>query len=140
VAGSAAPPCTPRVTTVGGKQAVANCGPAVVIVHVAGKSYTFKGGICSQSKSAGAALELDVGTLVRGAKGNAGKPYIGLLIAGKSLASVFEADYGGKQLFGDTLIKASGDIPSKGTFVSTAGLGPSFTGSWDCHGVVYEGP
>jgi len=111
-----------------------------VIVRLAGRSYTFKGGLCTQSKSAGAVLELDVGTLVEGAKGNAGKPYISFLIAGHGIASAFEADYGGKQLFGDTLIKASGNIPSKGTFVSTTALGPPFTGSWDCHGVVYQGP
>lgn len=135
-----APPCVPKLKTIAGKHAVVSCGPAVVVVHVAGKSYTFTGGLCSQSKSAGAELQLDVGTLVEGAKGNAGKPYISFLIAAHGLASAFEADYGGKQLFGDTLIKASGNIPSKGTFVSTAGIGPNFTGSWDCHGVVYQGP
>ena len=101
-------------------------------------SYTFKGGLCSQSKAAGGALQLGVGTLVEGAKGNAGKPYISFLIASHGIASVFEADYGGKQLFGDTLIKASGNLPSKGTFVST--IGPHFTASWDCHGVVYQTP
>jgi hypothetical protein len=135
-----APPCEPKVTKVSGKQAVVSCGPAVVIVHIAGKSYTFTKGLCMVSKSAGAALELDVGTLVEGAKGNAGKPYISFLVASTGIASAFEADYGGKQLFGDTLIKASGKIPSKGTFLSTAALGRSFTGSWDCHGVVYQGP
>jgi hypothetical protein len=135
-----APPCVPKLTTIAGKHAFVSCGPAVVIVHIAGKSYTFTGGLCTQSKSAGAGLELAVGTLVEGAKGNAGKPYISFLIASHGVASAFEADYGGKQLFGDTLIKASGNIPSKGTFVSTAGIGPSFTGSWDCHGVVYQAP
>ena len=135
-----APPCVPKLTTIAGKHAVVGCGPAVVIVHVAGRSYTFTGGLCTQSKSAGAELQLDVGTLVVGAKGNAGKPYISFLIGPHGLASAFEADYGGKQLFGDTLIKANGNIPSKGTFVSTAGLRASFTGSWDCHGVVYQAP
>jgi hypothetical protein len=135
-----APPCAPKLTTIAGKHAVVSCGPAVVIVHIAGKSYTFRKGLCTQSKASGAELQLSVGTLVEGAKGNADKPYISLLIATHGIASAFEADYGGKQLFGDTLIKASGNIPSKGTFVSTAGLGPHFTASWDCHGVVYQAP
>jgi hypothetical protein len=137
---ASAPPCVPKVTTVAGKRAVVSCGPAVVIVHLHGRSYTFTGGLCMQSKASSAELQLDVGTLVVGAKGNAGKPYISFLIASHGIASAFEADYGGKRLFGDTLIKASGNIPSKGTFVSTAGFGPHFTASWNCHGVVYRTP
>src|SRR5580704_12791858 len=81
MAGAAgAPPCVPKLSTIGGKQAVANCGPAIVTVRVSGKSYTFKGGFCSQSKAAGGALQLSLGTLVLNAKGNAGKPYISLLM------------------------------------------------------------
>jgi hypothetical protein len=138
-AGAASAPCLPKVTTIAGKHAVVNCGPAVVTIHLGGKSYTFKGGLCSASSTAKAALQLDAGTLVVGAKGNAGKPYISFLIAtNHAIASVFEADYGGKQLFGDTLIKVAGKIPLKGTF--TSAFGPHFTGAWDCHGVVDRTP
>jgi hypothetical protein len=137
---ASAPPCVPKLTTIAGKHAVVSCGPAVVIVHLHGKSYTFTSGLCVQSKASGAKLQLSVGTLVAGAKGNAGKPYVSFLIGSHGIASAFEADYGGKQLFGDTLIKASGNIPSKGTFVSTAGLGPHFTASWNCHRLVYQAP
>ncbi len=139
VAGAAgAPPCTPKLTTIAGKHAVVNCGPAVVTVQLSGKSYTFKNGFCSQSKAAKGALQLDVGTLVLNAKGNGGKPYISLLMTTGSLADAFDAYWNGKQLFGDTLIKRSGNFPSKGSFVSD--FGTHFTGTWDCHGVIYQSP
>jgi hypothetical protein len=140
MAGAAgAPPCVPKLSTIGGKQSVAHCGPAIVTVRVSGKSYTFKGGFCSQSKAAGGALQLSEGTLVLNAKGNAGKPYISLLITKGSLGgSAFEADWNGKKLFGDTLIKVSGSFPAKGSFAST--IGPHITGTWNCKGVVYQSP
>ena len=132
---ASAPPCAPKVTTTGGKHTVVNCGPAVVTVHLAGKTYTFKNGFCIQNKAVGA-MELAEGTLVQGAKGNGGKPFISLLVTKSGpLASVFQADWGGKQLFGDTLISHTGSFPSKGSFTSTAGI--HFTGTWDCHGVVF---
>lgn len=132
-------PCIPKITTIAGKHAVINCGPAVVTVRLSGKSYTFKNGFCSQSKTAKEALNLDVGTLVLNAKGNAGKPYLSLLMASSGpIASVFEADWNGKQLFGDTLIKHSGNLPSTESFVSD--FGPHFHRTWDCHGVIYQSP
>ena len=54
--------------------------------------------------------------------------------------SVFNADYGGKQILGDSLIKVSGNTPSKGTFTGTTATGAKFTGSWNCHGFVLQRP
>ena len=115
--------------------------PPLLILKAAGKTYNFSKGLCSQSKSAGAALELGLGTLVTGAHGNAGKPYLNMLIAKSKIASIFEADSGGKQILGDSLITAHGNIPSKGSFTGENPLtGAHFSGSWNCHGVVFKTP
>jgi hypothetical protein len=135
------PPCTPKVTKIQGHQAAVNCGPATATLHISGKTYTFRNGFCQQSKSAGSALQLDLGTTVLGVKGNAGKPDFSMLIAHvHAVASVFHADYGGRQILGDSLINVKGNIPSKGTFTSRVTVGAKFTGSWNCHGVVWQTP
>ena len=132
------PPCQATLTKVGGKRVLENCGPATVTLKYGGQTYHYTKGFCSDSKSAGADLDLDLGTLVAGSKGNGGEPYFSMLIA-KIGGSVFEADFGGKQLFGDTLIKSSGTM--KGTFTSTnVGAGEEFSGSWNCHGVIWHAP
>ena len=138
-----APPCTPKITKIQGHQAAVNCGPATATLHISGKTYTFRNGFCEQSKSVtGEALGLDLGTTVPGVKGNAGKPDFSMLIAHiHTVASVFGADYGGKDLLGgQSLINVKGNIPAKGTFTSRVTFGAKFTGSWNCHGVVWKGP
>jgi hypothetical protein len=139
---SSSPPCTPKVTKIKGHQAAVSCGPATATLQIGGKTYTFRNGFCQQSKSAGSTLQLDLGTVVTGVKGNAGQPDFSMLIGQvHSLASVFGADYGGKDLLGgDSLITVSGSIPSKGTFTSKVTVGAPFTGSWNCHGVVWKAP
>ena len=49
------PPCTPKITTIGGHKAAVNCGPATATLRIGGKTYTFRDGFCEQSKSTGAA-------------------------------------------------------------------------------------
>ncbi len=138
---ASAPPCIPKVVKINGKQAAENCGPATAILKVAGKTYSFKDGFCQQSKSAGSALSLDLGTVIVGVHGNAGKPDFSMLIAKSGIASVFQADFGGKQILGDSLITARGSIPSNGSFAGKSPLtGARFSGSWNCHGVVYQAP
>lgn len=134
-----APPCEPKLTRIGGKKAAVNCGPATVSLTVSGHTYRYTHGFCSDSKSNGAELDLTLGTLVVGAKGNAGEPYFSMLIAAKVGGSVFEADYGGKQVLGDSLIESSGKTKGafKGTDIDT---GAEFTGSWNCHGVIWHAP
>jgi hypothetical protein len=75
-------PCAPRVSTIEGRRATAYCGPATVVIQIGGQTYRFKDGLCDRSETVGA-LEVSVGTLVRGATGNAGLPFVGLVI-GKS--------------------------------------------------------
>jgi len=131
VAGAAAAsPCTPRVTAIN--------GPRAVVIKLGARTYSFRHGLCDRSASAGG-LELNVGTLVQGAKGNAGQPFVSLLIArSPSESEAFEADTGGHQLFGDTVIAPGATLFAKGTFSSL--LGAVFSGSWNCHGVIYNGP
>ena len=131
-------PCAPRVGELGGRRAIAYCGPAAVTIALAGRTYVFRGGLCDRSRSVGA-LALNVGTLVAGAGGNAGKPFVGLVIArSPSSSEAFEADAGGRTLFGDTEIVPGGSLLAKGTFNSE--LGTAFSGSWDCHGLIVAGP
>jgi len=137
-----APPCTPKITKIGGHTAAANCGPATATLRINGRTYTFHNGFCEQSKAAGSALELTLGTIVLGVKGNAGQPYFDMTI-GKNhfVAAVGGADYGGKDLLGgEGLINVRGSIPAKGTFTSRVTAGAKFTGTWNCHGVVWQAP
>jgi hypothetical protein len=139
-AAGATPPssCSPRHRTISGHRAIAYCGPATVVIDVAGTSYRFQGGTCDRSATIGG-LELNVGTLVQGAAGNAGKPFVGLVIAQRpSESEAFEADWSGRQLFGDTVVAPAGSLLAKGTFTSL--YGAAFSGSWDCHGVIFAGP
>lgn len=57
-------------------------------------------------------------------------------------AAVAGADYGGKDLPADAvpLIDVKGAVPSRGTFTQRIATGAKFTGSWNCHGVVWQGP
>ncbi|HST26728.1 MAG TPA: hypothetical protein VLJ76_12140, partial [Gaiellaceae bacterium] len=114
-----APPCTPKLAKINGHEAAVNCGPATATLHIGGKTYTFRNGFCEQSKVAGAALELNLGTIVTGVKNNAGKSYFTITIGSvHSTAAVGRADYGGKDLLGSAtpLINVKGSIPAKGTF------------------------
>jgi hypothetical protein len=135
------PPCTPKVTKVHGHPAALNCGPATATLHIGGKTYTFRNGLCQQSKSAGAALSLDLGTTVIGVKGNAGKPHFNIDVVKNVRNGSVGADYGGKTLIDDGLVTVNGKVPAGGTFSSKfsgPGFGPSFMGSWNCHGVIWQ--
>jgi hypothetical protein len=137
------PPCTPKITKIGGHTAAVNCGPATATLHIGGKTYTFRNGFCQQRNAA--ALQLDLGTTVVGVKGNAGKPNFSMLIThfhtGFGSGAVFGADYGGKSLLGgEGLINVRGNVSRTGTFTSTVSAGAKFTGSWNCHGFVWRHP
>ena len=134
----APPPCAPAATTIHGEPAIAYCGPATVVIQIGGATYHFRSGLCDVSRKMGA-LELSVGTLVQGVSGNAGRSFVGLVIAeSPSSSEAFEADARGRSLFGDSVIAQGGPLLGRGTFTSL--LGPAFSGSWNCHGVIYFGP
>ncbi len=138
-AGSA-PPCIPKLIKVKGQPIVYECGPATGTLHVEGKTYTYRNGLCQRSKTAGLALELDLGTLAATANGNAGKPYLSINIA--KIGGTVSGYYGGKQV-ANNLVSVTGHFPGQGTFKSKysgAGFGTTFSGSWNCHGVVWQTP
>jgi hypothetical protein len=135
---SASSGCSPEQTTISGHHAIAYCGPATVVIVIAGSSYRFHNGTCVRSAMMGG-LELNVGTLVAGAARNAGRPFVGLVIAQPpSESEAFEADTGGRQLFGDTVVAPHGTLLAKGTFTSL--YGTAFSGSWNCHTLISSGP
>jgi hypothetical protein len=141
VAGSTGPPCTPKITKIGGKPAVIACGPATATVSIGGKTYSFKSGFCESSTANKEALHLTLGTVVETTKPGSA-PYFDITVSTPHLAAV-NADYGGKAIVLDGLVSVKGKIPSNGTFAGTtvgAGATAKFTGSWNCNGAVYNEP
>jgi hypothetical protein len=131
------PQCTPKLAKPNGKPIVYWCGPATGTLTTGGKTYTFAKGLCSQSKTARLTLELSLGVLAATTKGNAGKPFIQMEL-GKTGGTV-SAYYGGRRIAND-LVTVAGRYPSQGTFASQLGTGQKFTGSWNCHGAIYQAP
>ena len=140
---AAAPPCKPKITKIQGHQAAVNCGPATATLHISGKTYTFRNGFCEQSKvgrrRAPAQSRHDRYSASKATRASPTSACSSVTFT--RVASVFGADYGGKDLLGgDSLINVRGNIPSKGTFTSRVTTGAKFTGSWNCHGVVWQAP
>ena len=109
-----------------------------MVIQIGGRTYRFRNGLCDRSATVGA-LEISVGTLVQGVAGDAGRQFVSMLIAkSPSSSEAFEAYAGGKSLIGDSEIAQKGALLSRGNFNSV--LGPAFSGSWNCHGVIYSGP
>jgi hypothetical protein len=130
--------CTPRHKTTAGHATIAYCGPATATIAIGGRTYLFRHGTCIRSATVDA-LQISLGTLVRDAAGNGGRSFVSLLIAqSPSESEAFEGDWGGHQLFGDSVIAQNSSLLSHGRFVSV--LGSSFSGSWNCHGPVVSGP
>jgi hypothetical protein len=121
VAGSATPPCTPKVTTIGGKPAVINCGPATATVRIGGKTYSFKNGFCQNSPANKETLELSLGTTAD-TKKPVSSPFFNLT-ATTSFGAV-NADYGGKTIVLDSIVSLKGKVPSSGTFAGRIWAGP----------------
>jgi hypothetical protein len=135
---ASAPPCVPKLQKLNGKPVVYECGPATATLRTGGRTYSFSKGFCQKSKSAGISLQLDVGVLATFAKGNAGKAYLAINVA--KIGGNASAWYGGKQI-ANYLVTVTGKFPTQGTFKSkVSGSGKPFSGSWNCHGVVWQAP
>jgi hypothetical protein len=133
---ASAPPCIPKIAKIQGKTAAENCGPATVTIKIGGRSYAFKDGLCN---SDGSTFILDLGTVVAGdRKHNLGLPTFGMTVSGHT-ADV-TGMYGGKSIIPDsmTLATVKGAGSNKGSFSNRLST-PKFTGSWDCHGVIWKG-
>ena len=135
-----APPCVPKLQKVHGQPVVYECGSATATLRAGGHSYTFRNGLCQQSKAAGLALQLDLGILAATVKGNAGKPYLSIAID-KAGGGTVNAYQGGK-LIANNLVSFAGHFPIQGTFKANGGggAGANFSGSWNCHGTPWQAP
>jgi transcription elongation factor len=136
------PPCVPKYGSSGGHTYVDYCGPATATLKVGGKTYDFKDGYCSTDAKAGIALELTLGVIDEAKSPvNGGKTLFQLQDIKTSAVSVVSVnvDYAGKAL---PLNGASlkGSIPGGGTIVAGQYSKPSFSGTWNCHGVVVATP
>ena len=134
------PPCTPTRATLDGQTVYDLCGPATATVSVGGKTYSFRNGYCKMRKGV-KSLQLFLGILAPTLKGNGGKPLFDLTaehFGGTvfSAGGTVSASYAGKKLVGD-LTRDTGHFPNQGLF---KGLTTKFTGTWNCHGVVYQAP
>ncbi len=135
---SAASPCTPT-PTIKGHPAMALCGPATATVTIGGRTYSFRNGFCAEQIPNSDSFQLSLGTdvpIFGGPSNNAGEPLFGLDIAkGHTSASIAEAYFGGRKLIANTPVALSGQIPTQGSFKSKSAT-TSFTGTWNCHGVI----
>lgn len=142
-AATATPPCIPKVATSGGHTVVGYCGPATATLKIGSKTYAFKDGYCATDLKAHFPLKITLG-VIDSVKSpvNGGDPLFELndiQTASLSLVNV-NADSGGKVLDSVGTVKLKGSIPQDGTFASTGFTKPSFTGTWNCHGVVVTQP
>jgi hypothetical protein len=139
-AGTAKPPCTPKIAATKGHGEVEYCGPATATLTIAGKTYTFKNGYCENDPAAKFTLQLTLGTIVEGEqKGNLGMPLFELnLISSSIKIDTVTADSGGKTLTSVGAVAIKGSL-TNGTFASTKSFLNStpFSGSWNCHGPIY---
>ncbi len=138
--GGGAPPCVPKLGKLNGRPIVYECGPATATLRTGGKTYSYRNGFCQQSKTAGLELQLDLGTLAATTNGNARNPYLSITAA--KVGGTVSAYHDGKRI-ANNLVTLSGHFPTQGTFKSKysgAGFGQTFSGSWNCHGVVWQAP
>ena len=136
---SSTPPCVPKVSTSGGHTSVAYCGPATATLKIGSKTFNFKNGYCRTDTKNHIALGLTLGA-IESTKSpvNGGQPLFELTditTSGLKIVNV-NADSGGKTLDSIGSVTVKGSVPAGGTFTSSGFAKPSFTGSWNCHGVV----
>jgi hypothetical protein len=123
--------CARGSKSIKGHRAVVFCGPATASLHIGGKSYSFKSGMCIWS---GGTLILSVGTQVNGvpaSANNEGAPLLAL--TGTSGTGTVYASSGRLHL-GGSIVKLTAHGHSSGTFKGREPLGAtrSFTGSYRC--------
>lgn len=127
---SARSACALSSKSIKGHKAVVFCGPATASLHIGGKSYSFKSGICIWAGS----LILTLGTQVNGVPASANNEGVPLLqLTGSSGTGTVYASSGRLHL-GMSIVKVAAHGHSSGTFKGREPLGAtrSFTGSYRC--------
>jgi hypothetical protein len=137
------PPCVPKVGSSGGHVVVDYCGPATATLKIGSKTYDFKNGYCNTDTASHIVVALTLGA-IESVKSpvNGGQSLFEMTDLHSSALAIttVTADVGGKTLDSVGTVKLAGSIPSAGTFTSTGFAKPSFSGSWNCHGVVVATP
>lgn len=136
---SSTPPCIPKISTSGGHTSVGYCGPATATLKIGSTTYNFKNGYCRTDIKNHIPLGLTLGA-IESTKSpvNGGQPLFELTditTSGLKIVNV-NADSGGKTLDSIGSVTLKGSVPTGGTFTSSGFAKPSFSGSWNCHGVV----
>ncbi|HXH98054.1 MAG TPA: hypothetical protein VNH40_12680 [Gaiellaceae bacterium] len=128
--------CTAGMTKFGGVPARVFCGSARATVHIASKSFTFKGGTCEKTSSS---TTVNIGEVVLGVVTKPKPEYFGLTVgpaAGKdgtyhtAVVAVVHAGKGYPLRADATVTLKHGR--SRGTFKATSLLGGSIRGSFRC--------
>ena len=122
--------CALGSKSIKGHKAVVFCGPATASLHIGGKSYSFKSGMCIWVGS----LILTLGTQVNGVPASANNEGAPLLqLTGSSGTGTVYASSGRLHL-GMSIVKATAHGHSSGTFKGREPVGAarSFTGSYRC--------
>jgi hypothetical protein len=132
-------PCMATPKTFAGHPGMAFCGPATAVLKVKGTTYTFVHGFCSNNSKNGLALQLSLGAAVPSISNssNFGQPYLTIAIHKTPLEGIVSAVRSGKVLVRPSNITIAGTLPRSGTFAAKGGSA-SFSGSWNCHGVVWD--
>jgi hypothetical protein len=122
--------CALGAKSIKGHRAVVFCGPATASLHIGGKSYSFKRGMCIWAGS----LILTLGTQVNGVRASANNEGAPLLqLTGSNGTGTVSASYGRLHL-GMSIVKITARGRSYGTFKGREPLGATrrFTGGYRC--------
>jgi hypothetical protein len=138
-ASAAGAPCTATPVTANGNSGLALCGPATATLVVKGKTYTFHNGLCAEPITNSDSFQLTLGVDIpsfQGPDNNGGKPGLSLDIAKSHMgASVAFAWVGGHELVKLAQVTLKSKALSEGSF---KGKTSAFSGTWNCHGVIYK--
>jgi hypothetical protein len=139
LASAASAPCTAKPVTINGAAGLALCGPATATLTVKGKTYTFRNGFCAETITNSDSFQLTLGVDVPafgGPNNNGDKPGFSLDIAkNQTNAAVAFAYFGGHELVKLVQVTLKSKALPEGTF---KGKTSAFSGTWNCHGVIYK--
>jgi hypothetical protein len=139
-AASSSPPCIPKLSSAGGHETIVYCGPATATIKIGSKTYNFKNGYCAADPKNHIPLQLTLGTISQSKTPvNGGQPLFEMTLLSTSgiTFQTVNADYGGAKLITTGTVSAKGTL--SGTFAAKGFSVPAhFTGSWNCHGVIWH--
>jgi hypothetical protein len=116
---------------------IVECGPATGTLTDARRTYAFKGGYCERQPQNNFQVFIgDVST----ARGNDGQPYFFLTADTRTHRGSIGVSFGGKVIVPASTVDLTGSLLHGAFAGKNANTGAAFSGSWNCHGVMYVGP